>query len=194
MTIYRYVFVPCFALAATACAASDEDPTLNHYGSEMTESVEVLAEELSAHYEQILAETDLGRIQRMEATHMEDMDMDMGRMRDARDSMAACNEHMSNMGNMSQDHARQALHDAQGAMGEVMSEVTGEMERHMNVMDAASTIDSALAEEHQHETAMDGIVGRMRMHDDELGVAMQAMEDEGMSMMCSMTSHMHRQH
>lgn len=192
MKATRTLLVPFVALLASACGGGDDEPTLNHYGAEITESVDAVQAALLSHHEEVLAETDLGRIHDMEAKHMNAMDMSMGRIQDAEDSMALCGDHMMGMaGHMSA--AVDNLHAARGAMAGAMDDASAEMKRHSRAMKDASDVDTALAEEHQHQTAMAHVMDSMRMHDQDLGDAMQAMEDDGMSMMCPMNSHMHRQ-
>lgn len=182
---------PFLALLASACGASDDEPTLNHYGDEVSEAVDAVEAALSLHHEAVLAETDLERMLDMEEEHMTDMAMPMGSMQDAQDSMERCGEHMTMA-----EHAGSVAnyHDARTAMTEAMAETDTEMAHHMQAMHEAVDVDAALAQEHQHQAIMDQLLDRMRMHDGALADAMQAMEDEGMSMMCPMNSHMHRQH
>ena len=79
-------------------------------------------------------------------------------------------------------------------MATVMGEASAETARHMQSMHDAADLDAALAEEHGHQGAMGQILERMRMHDGALTGAMHAMEEAGISMMCPVSSHMHRQH
>lgn len=192
MEANRIRLLPFVALLASACGGGDDAPTLNHYGDEITESVDAAEATLLSHHEEVLAETDLDRIHDMEAKHMNAMDMSMARMQDAEDSMALCGDHMMGMaGHMSA--AVDNLHAARGAMTDTMEDASAEMERHSRAMKNASDLDTAAAEEHQHQAAMAHVMDSMRMHDEDLDDAMQAMEDDGMSMMCPMNSHMHRQ-
>jgi hypothetical protein len=57
----------------------------------------------------------------------------------------------------------------------------------------AKDVEQAIAEEHRHRDSMNVIMGRMTTNNEDLGHAMDAMQDAGLSMMCSMHSHMHRQ-
>lgn len=191
MKAHRAHLVPIVALLASACGASDHEPTLNHYGDEVTESVDAIQAALSSHHDAVLGETDLQRLLDMEGKHMEDMAMPMGRMQDAEDSMARCGEHMTMAGHA--DTVAQ-LHGARAAMAQVMDEASTEIARHMQAMHDAADVDTALAEEHEHQTTMGQALDQMRLHDGALASAMQAMEDAGISMMCPMSSHMHRQH
>jgi hypothetical protein len=191
MKAHRTRLVTFVALLAAACGASDHEPTLNHYGDEMNESVDAIQAALSSHHDAVLGETDLQRLLEMETKHMDDMDMPMGRMQDAEDSMARCGEHMTMAGHT--DSVAQ-LHEARAAMAQVMDEAGTEMARHIQAMHDAADVDTALAEEHGHQTTMGQALDQMRMHDGALAGAMQAMEDAGISMMCPMSSHMHRQH
>jgi hypothetical protein len=191
MKAHRTALAIVAVLLTSACGASDDEPTLNHYGDEMTESVDAIGAALSSHHEQVLAETDLQRLRDMEGKHMDDMDMPLGDMQDAQDSMEGCGEHMTMAGHA--DSVAQ-LHEARSAMATVMGEASAETARHMQAMHDAADLDAALAEEHGHQSAMGPILERMRMHDGSLAHAMQAMEEAGISMMCPMSSHMHRQH
>ena len=184
----RARLVPFVALLASACGAGDGDSTLNHYGAEMSESVVGVEASLSSHQDKVLAETDLESLRGMEREHMDDMGMHMGRMQAALDSMKLCGSHMS----MTRDsEAVDQLHAAQGAMADAMGSAFAESERHLRAMQGAPDLDAARAEEGHHQVAMDELLGGMRMHDESLGSAMQMMADDGMSMMCPMSSHMH---
>lgn len=191
MQAYRIRLAPCIAFFASACGASEAGPTLNHYGGEVTDSVAAVGVALSAHHEEVLVETGLERMRDIEHRHMDDMGMHMGRMLDAQDSMDLCGEHMGTAGHRA---PVQPLRDARSAMGEAIDDASAEMERHQQAMDAVADVDTAFAEEHGHQAEMNRILERMRQHDGEISHAMQAMEDDGMSMMCPMDSHMHRQH
>ena len=191
MKAYQTRFVPLIALLASACGGANDEPTLNHYGDETTESVDAVQASLSSHHAEVLGETDLGRMRSMEQRHKDDMGMHMGRMLDAQDSMELCGQHMSAAGHTD---AVKPLHEAQGAMGEAIDDASAEVERHLLAMEDAPDVATALTDEHQHQTAMDQLLDRMRTHDEHLAHAMQAMQDDGISMMCPMNSHMHRQH
>ena len=191
MTAHRARLIPVVALLASACGAGEDEPTLNHYGDEVSESIAAIEASLSSHHEQVLNETDLQRMLDLEDEHMTGMAMPMGHMQDAQDSMEGCGEHMTMA-----DHAGSVanFHDARAAMTEVMADTDTEMAHHMQAMHDAADVDAALAQEHQHQATMDQVLGRMRMHDGALADAMQAMADAGMSMMCPMSSHMHWHH
>jgi hypothetical protein len=184
-------FVPFVVCLAAACGAGDGDPSLMHYGDEMTESIDGLQASLSAHHEAVLELTDLGRMRDVEMAHMGEMSMRMGRAHDARESLEQCAAHMSMGG---RGDRLQPLQAAQHAMGQATADASAEMEAHMQAMLQARDIDAATAEEHRHRDEMNGLLDRMWMHDGDLAHAMQAMEDRGMSMMCPMGSHMHRRH
>lgn len=185
---YRTCLVSWIALVASACGAGDDGSNLSHYGDEMTESVDAVQAALSSHHEQVLAQTDLERVRGVERTHTEEMDMRMNRMQDAEDSMAFCGQHMNTV----QGEAVGRFRGAREGMVEAMDDASTEMARHLEATQAAPDIDTAFAEERQHRTAMVQILGRLQGNDQDIASAMQAMRDDGMSMMCPMASHMHR--
>jgi hypothetical protein len=164
---------------------------LNHYGDEMTESVDAVQSSLSSHHEDALAQTDLTGLRSMERSHMDDVAMRMGRMLDAEHSMEVCAEHMSAD---SDGEGLQRLHQAHEAMAVAIDDASSEVEHHFQAMLDAGDLNAAMAEEHRHQAEMESIVAGMHRHDEDLGAAMHAMRDEGMSMMCPMDSHMHHRH
>ena len=180
---------PALALLGLACGSGAGGSSLTHYGDELSESVAAVRASLSEHHEAVLGETDLQQIRDLERQHMDTMTMRIGRMQDAQDSMMRCSERMGTLGHMG---ALRSLDDAQGAMAQVMQGATDAMQRHLDAMEAAADVDTALAEERHHQSETDTLVDSMEHHDDELAHAMQTMQDDGMSMMCPMGSHMHR--
>jgi len=189
MNTDRIRLVPFVALLASACGSGDGGSTLNHYGVEISDSVSALETSLASHRDKVAAQTDLESVRGVEQKHMDEMGMHMGRMQDALDSMKACDSHMSMAGRAD---AVDQLHTAQGGMRGAMDAVSSELDRHLKAMQSAPDLDAAVEEETKHQTTMDGILGGMRTDDDDLGSAMQMMADDGMSMMCAMSSHMHR--
>lgn len=103
-------------------------------------------------------------------------------------SMMQCGDHLSGSGHLDR---LQSLRDAGAAMDESIDGATAEIKRHFQAMSDAADRDTAWAEERQHQTSMTQIVDHMRTNDDDTSHAMRAMEDAGMSMMCSMATHMH---
>ena len=189
MSTHRACVVPALALFAAACAAGDDEPTLNHYADEMAESLEAVQAEVSAHHQQILVQTDVRRVHAMEQQYMDDIAMHVGRMDDAQASMRLCGEHMDMSG---ETDSLQVLHRARTAVADAIELASNETDHHLQAMQGAPDVRSALNEEHRHQAEMEPLLDRMRMHDEEITWAMQAMEDEGFSMMCQMASHMHR--
>lgn len=185
MQPHRPLLAVCSAVLALACSHDDRNPPLNHYADELTTAITDAEDALEAHHEEVLGAGDLEKVHKLEESHMEMMNMRMGMMMDAQDSMERC-EQMMNHGNAA------PLTSAQTNMGTTIEALEAEAHRHMQAMDAAADLDAALTEEHRHATAMESIVGTLHAHHGEIDDAMQAMEDDGMSMMCSMQSHMHR--
>jgi hypothetical protein len=175
------------ALFTAACGGSD-DPTLNHYANEATQSIDSAQAALSAHHDQVLAQSDVGRIHDLERTHKGNMVMWMGEMQDAMDSMMQCSDHLSSDGHPDR---LQSLGDAGAAMDESIDGATAEIKRHFQAMSDAADLDAAWAEERQHQTSMTQIMDHMRTNDEDTAHAMRAMQDAGMSVMCSMATHMH---
>jgi hypothetical protein len=174
-------------LFAAACGGSDA-PTLNHYANEATQSVDAAQAALSTHHDQVLAQTDVGQIRDLERTHNGDMAMWMGQLQDAMDSMMQCGDHLSSGGHPDR---LQSLRDAGAAMDESIDGATAEIKRHFQAMSDAADVDAAWTEERQHQTSMTQIMDHMRTNDEDTAHAMRAMQDAGMSMMCSMATHMH---
>jgi len=189
MNIDRVGLVPFVALLASACGSGDGGSTLNHYGAEISDSVSAIETSLASHRDKVAVQTDLESVRAVEQHHMNEMGMHMGRMEDALNSMKACGSHMNLAG---RSDAADQLHTAQGGMRGAMDDASLELSRHLKAMESASDLNTALEEETEHQSAMDDILGGMRMDDDDLGSAMQMMADDGMSMMCAMSSHMHR--
>ena len=77
-------------------------------------------------------------------------------------------------------------------MAEVMQDVEDASGHHMQIMLAAPDLEAALAEERRHQGAMHDLRDTMSTHEQRMGRAMHAMADDGFSMMCPMSSHMHR--
>lgn len=181
--------LPVLALLQAACGAVHDQPSLGHYGDEMTESVDVVRASLSAHSEQVLGATKLSAVIELERRHMDDMDLGMARMSGARNSMERCGDHMRTRAGYAD--ALRPVDDARDAMGAAMQDMIDELDRHLGAMEAAADLEAALSEERQHRTHADLLLGRMRQHEGELFEGMQAMQDDGFSMMCPIGSHMH---
>jgi hypothetical protein len=76
-------------------------------------------------------------------------------------------------------------------MGETIDGMATETQRHFRAMHDADDVESALAEEQQHQSTMKQMLEGMHTYDQELESAMQEMQDAQMSMMCPSSSHMH---
>ena len=168
------------------------DPTLTHYGDEISESVDALEQSVAGHREAVLGEMSLMRMGSMERAHMDDVATHMAGMQDAQDSIESCGDHMAGSRHAEHMDDVQALHDARGAMADVMQDVENASEHHMKVMLAAPDLEAALAEERRHQAEMEDLMGMMSTHEQSMGRAMHAMADDGFSMTCPMSSHMHR--
>jgi hypothetical protein len=168
----------------SACGNGSSEPTLNHYQDEMSQSTDALQTSLDSHRKAVLAETDLGRIRAMEQDHMDAMGMDTNSMLGANDGIGLCSQHMNG-------DAVRSLRSAQGMMGETIDGMATETQRHFRAMHDADDVESALAEEQQHQSTMKQMLEGMHTYDQELESAMQEMQDDQMSMMCPSSSHMH---
>ena len=188
---FRIQFAASATFLIAACGSSDMSSSLNHYSAEIGDSIEGVQAALTAHQKEVLAESDLTRIQAMEQKHTRDMTSRMGMMQDAEDSMNGCGSHMSGMGHMMDTQDTQSLKDAMAHMGQNMEDTTAELGRHSRAMHDAADVDAAHAEEQQHGTAMQHMMDGMRSDHGEITDAMHSMAQHGMSMMCPMSSHMH---
>jgi seryl-tRNA synthetase len=179
-------------LLASACGAEGMDPSLTHYGDEVAESVDAVEESLASHHEVVLGESDLLRIGARERAHMDDVAMRMARMQDAQKSIESCSGRLGGAGHAEHADDIEALNDVRRAMEEAMQDVSEAFENHKLVMLDAPDLEAARVEERRHQAEMQGLVDSMSIRERSMRSAMQAMADDGFSMMCPMSSHMHR--
>lgn len=188
-SIYRF-FAVLFVCPAVACGSSDDDgdSTLNHYNNEIAEAATALEQSTSAHSQLILEQQDLQRMHQIEQQYTEDMTVGIGHMWDACDSMQTCGAFIGMQG-PSQPGPR--FDSARTAMSEDIDDVSAELDRHWTAMQGTASVDAAWAEEEQHQLTMNGFMDHMWMSEDMLGIALEEMMEQGFSMICPMTTHMH---
>ena len=189
MRPHRTALLALLPLFIGACVGDSDSASLTHYGDELNDSVQDALALQTTHHKAVLAESNLGRMHDLEQTYTDEMGVRMGRAGDAQQSMELCGDHMG----MAGAGTTQRFHQARTAMGESIDEASAELSRHAAAMKDLVAIDDGRVEERRHQQAMDAIMGRMPMRDDDLMNAMNAMADSGMSMMCSMHSHVHHQ-
>lgn len=182
----RIVLAALGALLVYGCG-SDDSPSLTHYATELSDGVDAVDASLAEHHERVLALTDLEQIHALERQHVHDMTATMARVWDATDSIEACSERMT-MGR----HAGEAgLLEADHDVANAMDDVSAEVDRHFEAMQSAADLDSALAEEHHHQSALGPLMEHMHSGDQDTMHVMWQMENTGDSMMCAMGTHMH---
>lgn len=174
-------------LLAWGCG-SDDETSLRHYGDEITVAAGALEVSVEDHYAAMHNATGIDEMHDLEAHHSQEALSFMGSMLDADYSLQTCGRHMRISMHApllaELDGPRQAMHASMNAM-------EAEVEHHADAIWDLQDVGAVADEEDRHHTAMLDLLDQFSVHSDDMLAAMDSMEREGVSMMCSMDTHMH---
>ncbi len=176
-------FIVVAGLSIVSCGESG--PTMQHYVAEVGESVDAVQADLSSHHQSALGAQNMTALRSLERDHTLRVQQIMARMHDAQGSIGAC----AAMGMHSRVEQSTWAQDS-SAFSDMMQSAEDEMSRHHDAMQAATSLDTARAEERAHRDTMRERMMQLSARRDTMMNEIDGW-DHGEPMMCSTSSHMH---